>query len=214
MTATVFFDLDGTLTDPKPGITRSIQHAMRELGLDEPSEDDLIWCIGPPLPASLEKLVGPQRSSRALELFRERFSDIGLYENELYPGVREMLDGLLAEGRRLFVASSKPQVFVRRIVEHFDIGTAFSDVFGSELDGTRMDKTELLSYAVSRTKSVPGRCVMVGDREHDGIGAANNAMPFIGVGYGYGSEEELIGSQALCVVRSPRELAQAIAATG
>ena len=137
----IFFDLDGTLTDPKPGITRSIQYALDRLGQPTiPTEDELTWCIGPPLRASFVKLLGGETSADlAVALYRERFSDVGLYENSLYAGIRDVLSALRASGRRLFVATSKPHVYATRIIEHFDLRRHFERVFGSELDGTRAE---------------------------------------------------------------------------
>src|ERR1700759_1768166 len=118
-----FFDLDGTLTNPKPGITSCIQYARERLGFPVPAEDDLIWCIGPPLHASMKKLVGSDDlAHRAVELYRERFRDVGLYENEAYTGFGEPLARVAAGGRRLFVATSKPKIYADRIIEHFGLG--------------------------------------------------------------------------------------------
>jgi phosphoglycolate phosphatase len=198
---TIFFDLDGTLTNPKPGITRSIQYALDRLGQPVPTEDDLIWCIGPPLHASLKKLLGTDAlADRALSLYRERFADIGLFENEVYAGIEGTLSALAAPGRRIFIATSKPAVYANRIVDHFGLRRHFEHVFGSELDGTRTDKSQLLRYALEATRTDPREAIMIGDRAHDMIGARNNAMTAIGVLYGYGSRDELMeaGAHHLC----------------
>jgi phosphoglycolate phosphatase len=196
-----FFDLDGTLTDPKPGITRCIQYALEHLGFPVPTQDDLVWCIGPPLHASMKKFVGTDElAHRAVELYRERFRDVGLYENEAYAGIEETLAKVAVGGRRLFVATSKPKVYADRIVEHFGLGGLFEHVFGSELDGTRTDKADLLAYALSAAKVDPARAIMIGDRSHDVVGARKNGMKAIGVLYGYGSLAELTdaGADHLC----------------
>jgi phosphoglycolate phosphatase len=196
-----FFDLDGTLTDPKPGITRCIQYALEHLGFPVPSQDDLVWCIGPPLHASMKKFVGTDElAHRAVELYRERFRDVGLFENEAYAGIEETLAKVAVGGRRLFVATSKPKVYADRIVEHFGLGGLFEHVFGSELDGTRTDKADLLAYALSAAKVDPARAIMIGDRSHDVVGARKNGMKAIGVLYGYGSLAELTdaGADHLC----------------
>jgi phosphoglycolate phosphatase len=196
-----FFDLDGTLTDPKVGITRSIQYALERLGFPVPSGDELVWCIGPPLHVSMKTLVGTDElARRAVELYRERFGDIGLYENEPYAGIGETLSKVAASGRRLFVATSKPKVYADRIVEHFGLRRHFEHVFGSELDGTRTDKADLLAYALAEVKIDPLRAIMVGDRSHDVIGARKNGMTAVGVLYGYGSLAELTdaGAHHLC----------------
>jgi len=204
---TIFFDLDGTLTDPKPGITRSIQYALRRLDRAVPSEDELTWCIGPPLRASLQKLLGgDELADRALALYRERFADIGLYENEIYPGIADILAALAASRRRLFVATSKPHIYAERIVAHFGLADRFERVFGSELDGTRVDKTELLRHALRVTDVDPSRAAMIGDRSHDMIGARNNGMTAIGVLYGYGSRAELVEAGAHHICATPDKL--------
>ena len=211
MTA-IFFDLDGTLTDPKFGITRSIQYALGRLDRAVPPEDELTWCIGPPLRASFKKLLGTDDlAGEALSLYRERFADIGLFENELYPGIEDTLSVLakpvLAKsGRRLFVATSKPSVYAERIIDHFKLKVYFERVFGSELDGRRSDKTDLLSYALKVTQVDPLDAIMIGDRSHDMIGARNNGMTAVGVLYGYGSKEELLNAGAHRVCATPRGL--------
>ncbi|WGD56119.1 HAD family hydrolase [Bradyrhizobium sp. CB1650] len=198
---TIYFDLDGTLTDPKPGITRSIQYALERLGAPVPSEDELTWCIGPPLHASLKKLTGTDAlADRALLLYRERFSEVGLFENESYSGIKDTLAALVVARRRMFVATSKPAVYANRIVDHFGLRPYFERVFGSELDGTRVDKRDLLRYALDEAKVDPGSAIMIGDRSHDVIGARTNGMTAIGVLYGYGSETELrdAGAHHIC----------------
>ncbi len=204
---TIYFDLDGTLTNPKPGITRSIQYALEKLDRAAPSEDELTWCIGPPLRASLKKLLGTDDlADQALSLYRERFGDIGIFENEVYPGIEQTLSVLAKSGRRLFVATSKPIVYAERIIDHFKLTDYFERVFGSELDGTRADKTELLGYALQATRVDSARAIMIGDRSHDMIGARNNGMTAVGVLYGYGSQAELVDAGAHHVCATPRNL--------
>ena len=204
----IYFDLDGTLTDPKPGITRSIQYALQRLDHSTiPTEDELTWCIGPPLRASFVRILGGEDSAdRAVSLYRERFSDIGLFENAVYDGISEVLTTLSQSGQRLFVATSKPHVFATRIVEHFGLRHHFEHVFGSELDGTRVDKSHLLEYALKQASVDPSKTLMIGDRSHDMVGAGNNGMKGIGVLYGYGSEAELIGAGALHVCATPQAI--------
>ena len=202
---TIYFDLDGTLTNPKPGITRSIQYALERLGQAVPTEDELTWCIGPPLHASLKKLVGSDAlADRALTLYRERFADIGLFENETYDGIQETLSTLAASHPRMFVATSKPAVYAERIIDHFGLRPYFEQVFGSELDGTRTNKVELLRYALETAQVDPTQAIMIGDRSHDIVGARSNGMTAIGVLYGYGSEEELkdAGAHHICATHS------------
>src|SRR6478736_8442035 len=204
----IFFDLDGTLTDPKPGITRSIQYALQRLDHPTiPTEDELTWCIGPPLRASFVRLLGGDHSAdRAVSLYRERFSDVGLYENGVYDGIGDVLTKLRTSGHRLFVATSKPHVFAERIIDHFGLRNHFERVFGSELDGTRVDKSDLLEYALKEVSVDPSKTLMIGDRSHDMVGAKNNGMKGIGVLYGYGSRDELIGAGALHVCATPQAI--------
>lgn len=206
MTRTVFFDLDGTLTDPKVGITVSIQYALERLGVEVPDSDDLDWCIGPPLLESLATLAGADQASEALSLYRERFSVEGLYENTVYPGIMKMLSRLSSSDLQLCVASSKPRVYVCKILEHFEMSGFFKNIFGSELDGTRDDKSDLLRFALAESQSDASTSVMVGDREHDMIGATNNNIAAIGVLYGYGSEIELKQAGARHLADSPESL--------
>jgi phosphoglycolate phosphatase len=203
----IYFDLDGTLTDPKSGIVRSIQYALGRLDRATPSEDELTWCIGPPLRASLKSLLGTDElAEKAVSLYRERFADIGLYENEIYPGIENTLSVLAKSGRRLFVATSKPHLYAVRIIDHFKLTAYFERVFGSELDGTRSGKTELLSYALQATAVDPQQAIMIGDRSHDMIGARNNAMTAVGVLYGYGSKQELVDAGAHHLCATPEQL--------
>jgi phosphoglycolate phosphatase len=204
----IFFDLDGTLTDPKPGITRSIQYALDRLGQPTiPTEDELTWCIGPPLRASFVKMLGNEAAADlAVAHYRERFSDIGLYENRVYAGVEDVLTTLGQSGRRLFVATSKPHVYATRIIEHFDLRRHFEHVFGSELDGTRADKSDLLAYALKTTAVDSSQAIMIGDRSHDMIGARNNGIKGIGVLYGYGSEQELTAAGAYHFCATPKAI--------
>lgn len=198
---TIYFDLDGTLTDPKPGITGSIQYALKKLGQPVPSQDELTWCIGPPLHASLKRLVGTDElADQALLLYRERFSEVGLFENTPYQGIHDTLAAVAATGARMFVATSKPAVYATRIVDHFGLKPHFERVFGSELDGTRVDKRDLLRYALDEAKVDPQHAIMIGDRSHDVVGARTNGMTAIGVLYGYGSEAELrdAGAHHIC----------------
>ena len=208
----IYFDLDGTLTDPKPGITRSIQYALQKLDHPTmPTEDQLTWCIGPPLRASFVRLLGAETSADlAVSYYRERFSDVGLYENGVYDGIGEVLTSLCASGHRLFVATSKPHVFAERIIDHFGLRDHFERVFGSELDGTRVDKSHLLEYALKVAAVDPAKTLMIGDRSHDMVGAGNNGMKGIGVLYGYGSRDELIGAGALHVCATPPAILNSI----
>jgi phosphoglycolate phosphatase len=201
----LFFDLDGTLTDPKPGITASIQYALQKLDREVPSQDELVWCIGPPLRASFVTLLGgDELADRAVALYRERFGDVGLFENSVYPDIAHVLALLAQPSRRMFVATSKPHVFAKRIIDHFGLAGHFEHVFGSELDGTRVHKADLLAYALKQTGVDPSQALMIGDRSHDVAGAKANDMDAVGVTYGYGSREELLAAGARHLCASPR----------
>ena len=203
----ICFDLDGTLTDPKLGVTRSIRYAMEKLNRVAPDEDELTWCIGPPLVECFKKLLGDEHEAlAALSFYRERFSEIGIYENVLYAGIRETLATLADDGRRLFVATSNATVFAERIIDYFDLSQYFEAVCGSELDGTRTDKTELLAWLLKEKRLEPAVATMVGDRGHDIVGARNNGMATIGVLYGYGTESELIEAGAAKLCGNPNDL--------
>jgi phosphoglycolate phosphatase len=210
MTA-VFFDLDGTLTDPKPGITRSIQHALAGLGRTPPPMDELLWCIGPPLSETFARLLGDGGLvEEAIRLYRERFGVVGLFENTLYPEIPAAVAAVRAAGHRTFVVTSKPRVFAARIVDHFALAPFFDAVHGSELDGTRADKGDLIGHVLAAEGLDPAAVVMVGDREHDVIGARRCGVRCIGVSYGYGSEAELRAHGATLVAASPPEVVEMI----
>jgi phosphoglycolate phosphatase len=205
----ILFDLDGTLTDPFPGITRSIQHALESLDHHPPLAEDLRWCIGPPLKASFETLLGPDRAhlaDQALGKYRERFGTVGLFENAVYAGIGEVLQELKLRGHVIRLATSKPTVFASRIVEHFGLRKYFDSVDGSELDGTRTDKVELIAHILDREAIRPDDAVMIGDREFDMIGARHNGVRGLGVLWGYGSLEELTAAGAAACVAAPEEL--------
>jgi len=190
----VLFDLDGTLTDPAPGIVRCLQYALREMGLPEHADTDLTRFIGPPLQESFRKLLGNPSGSdidRAIGLYRERFAEVGIFENTLFLEVREVLSALREQGYELLVATSKPHVFARRIIDHFGLSDFFAGVYGSELSGERSAKAELIRH-VLETQSLPADAAcMIGDRRHDIIGAQQNGVSTIGVLWGFGSLAEL-----------------------
>lgn len=203
----IIFDLDGTLTDPKLGITRSIQHALGSLGHGVPKQEDLIWCIGPPLLGSFRELLGSEAQAvSALRLYRERFGKVGMYENEVYPGIVAVLAELKVAGYRMLVATSKPTIYAVPILQHFSLSANFDAIYGSELDGTRSDKSELLAWVTMKEGLDPTKTVMVGDRSHDVVGGRNNGMATLGVLYGYGTKQELIGAGVDNLCHSPSEL--------
>jgi len=206
---TVLFDLDGTLTDPKIGITTCIQYALHQLGYQSPETDQLLWCIGPPLTvsfASLLQTTDKMLINHAIAFYRDRFATVGLFENVLYPQIPETLKAIRAAGYQTYIATSKPHIYAKRIIEHFDLTSLFDGIYGSELDGTRSDKGELIRHILLTENLTPTKTVMVGDRSHDTIGAKKNQIFAIGVTYGYGTEEELRTHGADLIANSPMEI--------
>ena len=206
----VLFDLDGTLSDPREGITRSIAYALERLGIEPPALDLLTFAIGPPLRESLARLIGTterEAVERALALYRERFADVGLFENALYPGMKDAISELRRSGTPMFVATSKPLVYAIRIVRHFGLESSFEAVHGCELDGTRENKVELLEHLVGRHALDSGHCTMIGDRGVDMIAARRHGMRAVGALWGYGSREELVEGGANLICGSPHDLA-------
>lgn len=198
MSRHVLFDLDGTLTDPKIGITRSIAHALSYFDRVVDPET-LTWCIGPPLRQTFRQILETDDSAtieEAIKRYRERFADVGLYENEVYAGIPEVLSQLVASGFELHLATSKPWPFARTILEHFGLAGYFRSIQGSELDGTRDAKGEVILHALDSNKISPQNAVMIGDRRQDVIGAKENGLACIGVLYGYGDLEELADADA------------------
>jgi phosphoglycolate phosphatase len=212
MSAHIYFDLDGTLTDPCEGITKCILYALDELGFPHPDEDYLRGCIGPPLWDTFPELVGTELTRRAVDLYRERFVDVGWRENRPYDGIHDALESIVTGGHALFVATAKPHMHAARIVEHFGMGEFFDNVYGSELDGTRATKTDLLRFAIDRNPGDIQR-IMIGDRRHDMAGAVANDMTPVGVAWGYGSVKELDEAGASSIVNTPQELAGLLAAS-
>ena len=201
------FDLDGTLTDPKEGITTCVQ-----LGIEEPDLDRLESFIGPPLKDSFMEFYGmdEEQAQAAVKKYRERFNDKGLYENEIYPGIAPMLQMLSEKGFRLAVASSKPTVFVEKILEHFGIRQYFKVVVGSELDGSRTSKDQVVMEALRQLFGAKPilyhEVYMIGDRRFDVEGARAMKVESVGVTYGYGGMEELREAHADYIVESVEEL--------
>lgn len=203
MQKNLLFDLDGTLTDPSDGITRCYIHALRALGREPPKAAELERHIGPPMRTVLAELLGTQDTDEVetgVRIYRERFSTVGLFENTPYPGIAEALAQLRSRGYRLYVCTSKPEVYAVRILEHFQMADYFQHIYGCELDGARGEKTELLAYLLERESIEPSRAVMIGDRLHDVRAAKANGVRSVGVLYGFGSAAELerAGADVLC----------------
>ena len=205
----ILFDLDGTLTDSQEGITKSVQYALKYFDIIEEDLSKLICFIGPPLKDMFCEKYGfsEEVALKAIERYRERFSELGWAENALYPGVKETLEKLRSKGFILAVASSKPEFFVKRILENFNIQEYFQVIVGSELDGTRSNKCEVVQESMKRLNlEAEDRklCVLVGDKIHDVEGAHICGIDCIGASYGFGSAEEL--QEAEYVIKSINEL--------
>jgi phosphoglycolate phosphatase len=192
----LFFDLDGTLTDPREGIVGCIRHALQRLGCEVPPDAELERCIGPPLRESFCRLASDALADAAVEHYRERFRASGMFENSVYPGVPEALTALCAAGWQLLVVTSKPGVFAEQILRHFDLARYFSAIYGSELSGVRSDKGELIAYVLATERIASEHALMIGDRSHDIVGARKNGLRAAGVLWGYGTREELAGAGA------------------
>ena len=207
--STILFDLDGTLTDSAPGILNSVRHACCKLGLPLPGEDVLRRFLGPPLPDSFREYLHLDEAdvARAVAAFREYYPDKGIFENDVYPGVPALLADLKAAGKTVVMATSKPEGFARRIMEHFSLAGYFDAICGATMDETRTDKGQVIAYALQTAGIPDGRgVVMVGDREHDVKGAARNGLPCIGAVYGYGSAEELSAAGAVALAYTVQDL--------
>ena len=204
----IMFDLDGTLTDPMIGITKAVRYALERYDIEVADLRDLIPFIGPPLTESFEKYYGfpHEQAVEAVDVYREYFAPTGIFENEVYPGIPEMLVRLKAAGASLYVATSKPQVFAERILEHFEIRVPFTYVCGSELDGERVKKADVIRFILDKYRISPEDAVMVGDRHHDIDGAAACNVPSLGVLFGYGSREELESAGAGHIVATVEKM--------
>ena len=190
----LFFDLDGTLTDPAQGITNSFIHALKYFGIEIPSYETLCTFIGPPLPETFKTQFGfdEQKVAEGVIKYREYFATKGLLENSVYSGIPELLAGLKAAGKKLVVATSKPEEYSVRIIEHFGLAQYFENVCGSLMDESRSKKDEVIAYAIERNHiSDKSKILMIGDRKHDILGAKKIGLKSCGVLFGYGSREEL-----------------------
>ncbi|AIQ29817.1 MULTISPECIES: HAD family hydrolase [unclassified Paenibacillus] len=194
----ILFDLDGTLTDPKEGITKCVEYALHKLGIEVEHPDLLIPYIGPPLYDSFVQIQGltHEAALQGVDFYRERYRTLGMFENSVIPGVPELLENLRNQGFSLYVATSKPTVFAEEILRHYKLDHFFRFTAGSNLDGTRSKKREVIQYVLDQNDIPAAQALMIGDREHDIIGAKACGVPSIGVLFGYGSEEELSAAGA------------------
>jgi phosphoglycolate phosphatase len=209
------FDLDGTLTDPKLGITSSVQYALGKMGITVADLDELLPFIGPPLAESFQEFYGlsTKEAKQAVEYYREYFAIKGMYENAVYPGIMELLSDLTKRNKKIVMATSKPTVYSEQIAKHFGFFEFFTYIAGSNLDGTRVDKAEVIAFALDLICCTDKqKIVMVGDRRHDIIGAQKNKLDVIGVEYGYGGRIELLAAKPTYIAATVNELAQIVLA--
>ena len=205
----ILFDLDGTITDPMLGITKSVKYALRKFNIEVENLNDLCKFIGPPLKDSFMNFYGfnEKDALKAITFYREYFSVTGLYENVVYENFEDILISLKEQNKSLIIATSKPTVFAEKILEHFNLKKYFDFIAGSNLDNTRTKKADVISYALEQQGlTEASEMIMIGDREHDIIGAKTLGIESIGVLHGYGSYEELSNSGANYIVKDVKEL--------
>jgi phosphoglycolate phosphatase len=205
----VLFDLDGTLTNPQVAITASVAHALIEVGAAPPPLEELLWCIGPPLRQNLARLLGPDRAhlvEPAAHAYLRRYATEGVRETTEYPGIDAMLLRIRQSGARVYLATTKFVDHAETVLIAFSLRDHFDGVFGARHDGSLGDKRDLLKHIIEKTGIDPKRSVMIGDREHDIVGAKANGISTIGVAYGFGSREELANAGADAICDSPEEI--------
>ena len=208
----LLFDLDGTLTESGPGIMNSARYALARYGIKDVPDSTLLKFIGPPLMDSFQELFGfsPEKAREAMKIYREYFSEKGLFENSVYDGIRESLTSLKAGGKHLYVATSKPQIFTDRILEKFDLTHFFDFIGGADVEETRSEKAQIIKYVIDQAgleeERQNGKILMIGDRKHDIIGAHKNNLQCCAVLWGYGNMEEFKEYKADYVIEKPEEL--------
>lgn len=207
----IFFDLDGTLTESGPGIINSVSYALNRLGVEVKDKDELKKFIGPPLLDSMMQFYGmtEEEAERGIAYYREYYTEKGIFENTVYGGITEALGKLKEAGKVLAVSTSKPEVFARRIAEHFSFDCYFDTICGAALDGSRVNKADVIQYTLETlgiAECDRGKVLMVGDREHDILGAKKNGVASMGVLYGYGNRLELEEAGADYIIDVPAEL--------
>ena len=190
----ILLDLDGTLTDPKEGITKSVQHALQAYGINEQDLDKLCPFIGPPLSDSFKEYYGfsEAQAREAIGYFHEYFTKQGMFENKVYPGITHLLKKCREQGKKVILATSKPQIYAKQILKHFELAEYFDDIQGSSMDGSKIHKEDVIQSALSDNQITDMQEVlMIGDRKHDVLGSGKFGISCVGVLYGYGSREEL-----------------------
>lgn len=209
----ILFDLDGTLTDPAEGITNSVAYSLSKYGIEVSDKKELYKFIGPPLKDSYIEYYGFSESDavKAIEYYREYFKPKGMFENEVYEGVPELLEELKQNGKKIILATSKPEVFSTEILKHFDLYKYFDFVSGATLDGTRSKKSDIIAYAISEMGiTEKEQCLMVGDRAQDINGAIANGIDSLGVLFGYGDSEELESAGATYIAESVKDILKSV----
>lgn len=208
----ILFDLDGTLTDPKEGITKCVEYALNKFDIEVEHPDLLIPYIGPPLYDSFIDIQGftAEAAQQAVDFYRERYRTLGMFENSVIPGIPELLESLRDKGYSLYVATSKPTVFAEEILRHYGLDPFFKCIAGSNLDGTRSKKREVIEYVLEQNNIPARQSLMIGDREHDIFGAQACGVASVGVLFGYGSEEELAAAGADHIARTVNEVGEII----
>ncbi|AXI65241.1 TPA: HAD family hydrolase [Streptococcus suis] len=215
MYQTILFDLDGTLTDSGQGILNSVAYALEKMGIEEPDTANLNRFIGPPLYESFSRFyqLNPEDTQSAVDAFRVYFKEKGMFENQLYPGIIPLLEELRTAGKTLVIATSKPEIFAKQILEHFGIAHYFDVIAGASLDSSRISKADVIGYAINQLEAFPKHAVMIGDREHDIEGARMHQLPAIGVLYGYGSKQEFEKAGATMIVETVQDLKRVLLTT-
>ncbi|CYV20136.1 HAD family hydrolase [Streptococcus suis] len=215
MYQTILFDLDGTLTDSGQGILNSVAYALEKMGIEEPDTANLNRFIGPPLYESFSRFyqLSPEDTQSAVDAFRVYFKEKGMFENQLYPGIIPLLEELRTVGKTLVIATSKPEIFAKQILEHFGIAHYFDVIAGASLDSSRISKADVIGYAINQLEAFPKHAVMIGDREHDIEGARMHQLPAIGVLYGYGSKQEFEKAGATMIVETVQDLKKVLLTT-
>ncbi|HEL2423100.1 TPA: HAD family hydrolase [Streptococcus suis] len=215
MYQTILFDLDGTLTDSGQGILNSVAYALEKMGIEEPDTANLNRFIGPPLYESFSQFyqLSPEDTQSAVDAFRVYFKEKGMFENQLYPGIIPLLEELRTAGKTLVIATSKPEIFAKQILEHFGIAHYFDVIAGASLDSSRISKADVIGYAINQLEAFPKHAVMIGDREHDIEGARMHQLPAIGVLYGYGNKQEFEKAGATMIVETVQDLKRVLLTT-
>jgi len=205
----ILFDLDGTLTDPQEGIFNCIEYALEKMGAEKPPRISLKKYIGPSLWESFKEMLATENddlATKAVLTYRERFSTVGKFENLPYEGIHQSLENLQNAGFNLYICTSKPDVFAKDIADHFEFSKYFKQIYGSMLDGTMVDKTELIAHIIKTENLSAVETAMIGDRKYDILGGINNKLHPYGVSYGFGMTNELRG--ALKVFDTPIEISE------